>query len=116
MIAVVISNIFNLCLKSFKIRIRFRDGIESDAEPRTRFVFEINIVATALPLRTQIKILFCIRMNVVVMGGILSRILELTKLIESGIESGTHFVFEINTVAVGRKLPRTQLVGLYLRF
>ena len=32
MIAVVMSNIFNLCLKSFKIRIRFRDKIESDIE------------------------------------------------------------------------------------
>ena len=50
------------------------------------------------------------------MGRILSRILELTQLIEPGIESRTHFVFEINTVAMGRILSRTQLVGLYLRF
>ena len=50
------------------------------------------------------------------MGRILSRILELTQPIEPGVESRTHFVFVINTVAMGRILSRTQLVGLYLRF
>ena len=99
MIAVVMSNIFNLCLKSFKIRIRFRDGIESDAESRTRFVFGINIVATAVPSRTQIKISFCIRINVAMMGRILSRILGLTELIESEAESKTRFILCIVAMA-----------------